>query len=123
MLDGLSFDPFSFQPDGLAAPEVDIGRREIAQALVVAVVVVVADKGFDLCFKIAGQIVVFQQDAVLEGMMPSLDLALSLGMIRSAANVLHIAIVEPFRQIAGDITGAVLVQQPWLVNDRCLIAS
>ena len=36
VLDGLSFDPFPFQQDGLAAPEVDIGGREVIQALVVA---------------------------------------------------------------------------------------
>ena len=41
VLDGLSFDPFPFQQDGLAAPEVDIGGREVIQALVVAPVVVV----------------------------------------------------------------------------------
>ena len=35
VLDGLSFDPFPFQQDGLAAPEVDIGGREVIQALVV----------------------------------------------------------------------------------------
>ena len=28
-LDGLAFDPFSFQQDGLTASEVDIGRGEI----------------------------------------------------------------------------------------------
>ena len=55
VFDGQPFDPFSFQQDGWAAPEVDVGRREIAEALVVAVVVVVADKGFDLRFKIARQ--------------------------------------------------------------------
>jgi len=27
VLDGVAFDPFSFHQDGLAAPEVDIGRR------------------------------------------------------------------------------------------------
>ena len=41
VLDGLSFDPFPFEQDGLAAPEVDIGGREVIQALVVAPVVVV----------------------------------------------------------------------------------
>jgi len=40
-----------------------------------ALVVVVVDEGFDLRFKIAGQEVVFQQNAVLQGLMPSLDLA------------------------------------------------
>ena len=31
VLDGLSFDPYPFQQDGLAAPEVDIGEREVIQ--------------------------------------------------------------------------------------------
>ena len=44
VLDGLSFDPFPFQQDGVAAPEVDSGGREVIQALVVAPVVVVLDK-------------------------------------------------------------------------------
>ena len=34
--DCLSFDPFPFDEDGLAASEVDVGRGQIAQALVVA---------------------------------------------------------------------------------------
>ena len=41
VLDGLAFDPFSFQQDGLTAPEVDVGRGEIVDALVTAPVVVV----------------------------------------------------------------------------------
>ena len=50
----LSFDPFSLQQDGLTAPEVDVGRRQIAQALVIALMIVVADERIDLRFKIAG---------------------------------------------------------------------
>ena len=61
MFDGLSFDPFSLQQDGLAAPEVGIGRRDVLQ--------------------IAGRVVVLQQDAVLKRLVPALDLALSLRMI------------------------------------------
>ena len=48
VLDGLSFDPSSFQQDGLAPPEVDIGEHEFAQALVVVAVMVVLDEGFDV---------------------------------------------------------------------------
>ena len=58
VLDGFAFDPFSFQQDGLTAPEVDIGRRQIVDALVVAQVIVVGDEGFDPNLKLAGQIVV-----------------------------------------------------------------
>jgi hypothetical protein len=34
--DGLSFDPLSFNEDGLTPAEVDVGRGEIVEALVVA---------------------------------------------------------------------------------------
>ena len=55
VLDGLSFDPFSFQQDGLAAPEVDVGRGEVGDGLVVSQVVVVGDEGGDLGLEIAGK--------------------------------------------------------------------
>ena len=48
LLDGLSFDPFSLQEDGLAAAEVDVGRREVVDALVIAAVVIVVDERRDL---------------------------------------------------------------------------
>ncbi|MFT5742865.1 MAG: hypothetical protein ACI86S_000927 [Paracoccaceae bacterium] len=51
----------------------------------VALVVVVIEEGFDLCFEIAQQEVVFQQDAVLERLMPTLNLALGLRVIRPSA--------------------------------------
>ena len=85
--DGLSFNPFSFQEDGLAAPEVDVGRCQIADGLVVTLVVVMIDEGIDLSLEIAGQIVVLEQDAVLQRLVPALDLALGLGMEGGATNV------------------------------------
>ena len=45
VLDSFAFDPFSFQQDDLTAPEVDIGRRQVVDALVVAQVIVVGDEG------------------------------------------------------------------------------
>ena len=50
---GLSFDPLSFEQDRLATTEVDVGRGEIAQALVGAGLVVVLDKSTDLCLESA----------------------------------------------------------------------
>ena len=91
--------PFDFLPlvqDGLCPPEVDVGGREIAEALVVAPVVVVIDEGLDLRFEITRQIVVFEQDAVLQGLMPALDLALGLGMIGRSADVADAMSLEPF---------------------------
>ena len=43
----------------------------------ITLVIVVLDKRIDLGFEVAGQIVIFQQDAVLQGLVPTLDLALS----------------------------------------------
>ena len=86
VLDGLSFDPFSFKQDGLAASEVDVGRGEIGDALVVSQVIVVGDEVIDPGFEIARQIVVLQQDAVLQRLVPALDLALGHRVIRSPAD-------------------------------------
>src|SRR5271163_1414876 len=71
---GLSFNPFSFCQDDLAPAAVGVGRGKIVDAFVVAAVVVVGDESANLGFEIAGQEVVFQQDAVLEGLVPALDL-------------------------------------------------
>ena len=76
---GLSFDPLSFGQDRRAAPAVDVGGGEIVDTLVVSTVVVVVDESRNLRFEVAGQEVIFQQDAVFEGLMPALDFALGLG--------------------------------------------
>ena len=65
----------------MAAPEVDVGRDQIVDALVVAAVVVVGHEGLDLVFQITGQIIVLQLDAVLDGLVPALDLALDHRMV------------------------------------------
>jgi hypothetical protein len=53
VMDCLSFDPFSFQQDCLTASEVNIGGRKIAQALMVAMVIIVIDELVDAGFEIA----------------------------------------------------------------------
>ena len=73
--------------DFIAAAEVDICGREIVQALVVAAMIVVIDKGVDLMGEVSGQEIVFQKDAVFERLVPALDLALGLWMVRRAARV------------------------------------
>src|SRR3979411_1265427 len=92
---GLSLDPFSIGQDGWTTSEVDVGRGEIVDALVVEAGGGVVDEGRDLGFEIAGQEVVFQQDAVFESLMPALDLALRHWMIGRTAQVLDLALVEP----------------------------
>ena len=58
--DSLSFDPVSFCQNRLPAPEVNVGWRQIVQALMVSSMVVVIDEHLDLLFKIAGQEVILQ---------------------------------------------------------------
>jgi hypothetical protein len=78
LLDGLALAGFTFAQDGLAAAEVDVGRGETVQALVVALMIVVLDEGFDLRLERAGQIIVLAQDPVLECLVPALEFALGL---------------------------------------------
>src|SRR5580704_14934431 len=72
--DCLALDPFAFEEDGLGASEVDVSRGKIVEALVIAGMVVMRDEGRDLAFEVAGQVVVLKQDAVLERLMPALNL-------------------------------------------------
>ena len=83
VLDGLFLDLFSPFDDGGVTPEVSVGGCDVTNALMVTLVIVMIDEGADLVFEIAGQIVVLQQDAVLQGLMPTLDLALGLRVIPS----------------------------------------
>ena len=85
--DCLLLDALALEQDGLCSTKVDIGGCEIVQALVVPMLVVMLDEGVDLRLELARKIVVLEQDAVLERLMPALDLALGLRMARGAANV------------------------------------
>ena len=123
MFDGLSFDPFSLLDDGCGAAEVGVGGRHIVQALVVALVVVVLDEGLDLLLEIAGQEVVFKQDAVLQCLVPAFDLALGLGMERSAAHMAHGLRCDVIGQFARDVAGPIVAEQPGLVPDVSLVAA
>lgn len=89
MFDGLSLDPFALFDDGFGPAEVGVGRRDVVEALVVASVVIMLDERLDLAFEVTGQEVVLEQDAVLQGLVPALDLALGLRMERGAAHMAH----------------------------------
>ena len=123
ILDCVAFDPFSFQQDCLAAAEVHVCRRQIAQALVVAPMIVVIDEPIDAGFKITGQVVVFQQDAVLERLMPSFDLALCLWMLGRAPNVTHFLSLQPICKLTRHVAGTIIAEQARLVNNPSLVAT
>ena len=109
-VDSVLLDPFSLLQDLVATPEVDISGCQVLQALVISPVIVVADEPADLPLEIAGEEVVFQKDAVLQGLVPSLDLALGLGMVGCTTNMIHVSGIEPFGQITRDVTGPVIRQ-------------
>ena len=74
MFDGLSLDPFTLFDDGQGPAEVGVGGRHVVQALVITLVVVMLDERIDLGLEVAGQELVLQQDAVLQGLVPTFDL-------------------------------------------------
>ena len=104
ILDCLFLDLFPFSENVFVTSEVDVCRSDVVQALVIAVVVVVIDEDTDLLLQIAWQVVVFQENAVLHGLVPAFDLALRLRMERSATNVLHLLLLHPFSQFTRDVT-------------------
>ena len=120
--DSVSFDPFTFEQDGLAASEVDVGRSEIVEALVVSAMIVVLDEGRDLGFEVFLEEVVFQEDAVLQRLVPTLDLALRLPMAGSAVDLVDLVLLQPFAEIGGDVTRTVVGQQARPVLDFDLVA-
>ena len=121
--DCLFLDLLSHLQDLRASAVVDIGGSQVVQALVVAMVVVVIDEGADLAFEIAGQEVVFQEDAVFHGLVPALDLALGLRVMRCTANMIHTLILKIFGQIGRDVGRAIVAEQPGLLHDRGPIAA
>ena len=82
LLDSLAFNRFALFEDGFDFAEVGVGWRHVVETLVIAPVVVMLDQGADLDVKVAGQEVIFQEDSVLQCLMPALNLALGLGMHR-----------------------------------------
>lgn len=108
--DGGEFDASAFGEDILRSTEVNVGRCEVIDALMIADVIVVLDEGPNLALKVSWQIVVFEQNAVLQGLVPALDLALGLWVIRRSPHMLHALVLEPVSQIAGNIGPAIVAE-------------
>ena len=58
----------------VASPEVNVGGCQVVDGLAVTMVVVVIDKAIELGLEMARQIVVLEQDAVLQRLVPALNL-------------------------------------------------
>ena len=70
--------------------------------------IVMINERFDLRFQVYWEEIVFEYDAVLQGLVPSLDLALRLWMLWRTPDVPHFLIAKPFSQLARYITGTVV---------------
>ena len=109
-LDCVSFDPFSSFDDGGGSTEVGIGRCDVVEALMVALVVVVLDERLDLGLKVTRQEVIFEQHTVLQGLVPAFDLALCLWMEGCASHVIHLLGAKIVSQFFGDIAGTIVAE-------------
>ena len=89
----------------------------------IAAMIVVLDEGCDLGFEITRQEVVLQQDAVLERLVPALDLALGLRMAWCATGVIEVPILKPVGQFAGDVTRPIVGKQARPLMHRRPIAA
>jgi hypothetical protein len=69
VLCGFHFDERSFGQDGFATTKIDVSRCQVADPLVVAVVVVVIDEGGDGGFNLPVEEVVLGQEVVLQGLV------------------------------------------------------
>ena len=87
LFDGFPFDAFPPLENGRSSSEVNVDRRQVVQALVIALIVVVLDELVDAMFELTWQIVVFQQDLVFHRAVISLDLTLRHRVVRPAADV------------------------------------
>ena len=86
----------------------------------VPAVIVVIHESPDVLFKVSGKIVVFEQDPVLQRLMPSLDLALGLRMIGSTMNVIDLLGAPPVSELCRDVVGPIATQKPQF---QCLLSN
>ena len=87
-----AFDFLPCREDVMVAAEVDIGRCDVLERLVVAVVVVVIHKAGDLFFQLLGVIVMLQRHQVFHGPVIALDLALGHRVIRGAPDMADVPV-------------------------------
>jgi len=117
VLDVLVFDASPLSQDGFTATEVDVSWGEVADALVVAMVVVVLDEGGNGGFKFPFEDVGFELDAVLQGLVPALDFALCLGMHPPRRERVSCLCLRGIWQILGDVRRAIVAEEARFVQN------
>lgn len=89
----------------------------------VSAMIVMLDEGCDLGFEVLLEKVFFEQNAVLQRLVPAFDLALRLRMAGSAMDLLYSVCLQPFSEVGSDVTGAVVGQQARFMFDFDLVAA
>jgi hypothetical protein len=90
ILDSLSSDPLVLPDDSFSPAETGICGRDVIQTFMVTLVNIALDERLDLAFEVVGQEMVFQQDAVRQGLVPALDFALGSRVDRHTAHLAHV---------------------------------
>ena len=104
------FNLIALSHNRLFAPKIDVCGYDAIQPLVVSLGVRVTDAGLDLAFKIFGQIVINQQDAVLCDLVPAFFLALNLWGEWHTADMLYFLSFQSIGQISRDITRTIIAK-------------
>ncbi len=66
------------------------------------------DEGRDLRLKVLLEEVVFEQDAVLERLVPAFDFPLCLWMAGSSMDLINLIFLQPCAEIGGHVTRAIV---------------
>jgi hypothetical protein len=112
VLKGLLLNPFSLGHHSGIAYKEHIGWGHVVQRFMIALVVVVAHKTGNGLFQFGWRIVQVEFDKRLHRAMVALDLALGLGMVGCAANVVHLVMLEILFQRIRNKGRAIIRQQP-----------
>jgi hypothetical protein len=100
--DCLSFDPFAFNQNGLATSEIDVGGRQVADALVISQEIVVGDGPFPRDTEQP-----FQRGACMEPVVYALT-QLHRVILFSNTNAAHVAHIKANYQVFGLVHAAYL---------------
>jgi hypothetical protein len=95
-----SFDLRSFGQHFVLPAEVNIGRRDVVDRFVIALIVVVGDEVPKSGFQLSWEVVVLELDHVLHRPVIALDLALGLRVVRNATGMRHFSLAEILAELA-----------------------
>ena len=77
-----------------------------------ALMVIVVDKSLNLNFEIIWKEVVFEKNTDLKSLVQTPGIALVLGVVRCTTQVLHTFTLQLLSQVARDVAGVVVAQEP-----------